>query len=796
MFRNDINIAWRNLSRSKLYAFINIGGLAVGLAGFIIILLYMNYELSYDSWNPATKRIYRVSEIRDNDVYEQTAAPLASLLKQYLPEIEAATKMQPAGDFEVLLAAGDKKIYQKGGVEADSFFFSVFPFKIVEGNAATVLNKPDAIVISRELSRKLFGDADPAGKTIRIFNAFDCEVTGVMETPGVPAYLNVQFVYRSPYEKDNLFWENYSYNTYVKTNQAVADKKLEASVNRVYYEERVKKDSQTLAEYQKSPNASGLFVDQLRKLHNFPRHGSSNFSTISVLLLLSLLLLLAGAINFSNLSIAASVGRAKEIGVKKVLGSGRKQIAWQVMIETALQCAISFFLSLVLVYLLVPYISRMLNIEHSMLQAGRVLKIMFQAGLCLLVVVLLSGLYPALFLSGYNITKVLKGDYSTGKKGLVFRNVLIVVQFTLSAFFIISTMIISKQMSFMRNRDKGFSGNQVMRLEAKQKVRDANFDLTRNALLSVPGVQLVSKTTTVPGDAFADTSTIPYKHNGTEYRMTSVKVSEDYFKTLSIPLVKGRLFANSYEDQHTRTAVINMTAARKLNLADPLGEVITFPNCDTVPVRIIGVVKDFNISGFENSVQPVVFTIGNNACMFQSGGAILVKITGGDISKTVAGIETAWKSIDPDFPIRYTFLDDNFQKLFSSYERLQAIIRFFAVTAILISITGLFALTAFLISRRTKEIGIRKVLGAGTGTLSLLLGKTFLRLVMIAVVIAIPLSWLAADKWLQHFAYRTTVGWFTFFAAALLLVFIAMLTMSIQTIKAAIANPVKSLRTE
>jgi len=796
MIINYLKTAWRNLEKNKFYSSINITGLAVGLAGFIIILLYLNYELSYDKWDPSLKRVYKISEQRDLDILQQTPAPLAGFLRDKLPAIEASTTMQPAGDYQVLLGAGDKKIYQNGSVEADSSFFKVFPYQIIEGNASTVLDKPNAIVISSELAIKLFDKTDPIGKTIKIFNAFDCEVTGILQEPNQPGNLNIQFVYRSPYEKQNIFWENYSYNTYVKTKLPLATDKLENDINQVYYNERLKKDNQSLAAFRKAGHQSGLFADEVQKLHNFPKHGNSNFTTVSVLLVLAALLLLAGTINFSNLSIASSIRRAKEIGVRKVLGSGRRQLIFQIIGEIALQCIMSLCLAILLVYMLLPFFNERFNIKLSIFGSGYITSFLGQIALCLLVVILLSALYPALFLSRYNIAKVLKGDYSTGKKGIAFRNALIVVQFTVSAFFIISILVISSQMHYMQTKDKGFSGEQVIRLEAAQKIRDAGFDITRNTLLGIPGVEFVSKTTTVPGDAFADTSTVAYKYNGKEYRMTSVKVSDDYFKTLDIALLHGRLFNNSYADENTRSVVINESAAKRLNLQNPLGATITFPYCDTVPMQVIGIVKDFNVSGFENAVQPVVFTVGNKACMFQSGGGILVKVKSANVSNTVASIEAAWKKIDPDFPIRYSFLDDNFQKLFASYLRLQSVINFFAITAIFISITGLFALTAFLVTRRTKEIGIRKILGAGTVDLGLLLGKDFVRLVIIAVGIAIPLGWWAANSWLQSFAYRVPISWVTFLFSALIIIAIAVFTMSIQTIKAAIANPVKSLRTE
>jgi putative ABC transport system permease protein len=451
---------------------------------------------------------------------------------------------------------------------------------------------------------------------------------------------------------------------------------------------------------------------------------------------------------------------------------------------------------LILVQIILPYFNSTFSLDLGLFHSGNTASISLQIVLCLLIVVALSGFYPAIFLSGYNISKVLKGNYTTGNKGAAFRNALIVVQFTVSAFFIIGTLIIGNQMNYMKTKDKGFSGSQVMRLEARQKIRDADFETVRNTLLNIPGVEYVSKTTTVPGDAVSDTSTIPYKLNGKEYRMGSVKISTEYFKTLSIPLVRGRMFNSSYNDQNTRTAIINETAAKKFNLQNIVGSSITFPNCDSIPVQIIGIVKDFNVSGLENAIQPMVFTIGNKTCMFQSGGGILVKLNSGHMQNSVAAIEEAWKKIDPDFPIRYSFLDDNFQKLFASHIHLQQVINFFGATAILISAMGLFALTAFLINRRMKEIGIRKILGAGISDLGLLLSKDFMRLIAIAVIIAIPIGWWTASKWLDGFAYRITLSWWIFVASALIIVIIAILAIGIQTLRAAVANPVKSLRNE
>jgi len=798
MFRNYLITSWRNLSKSKIYSIINILGLAAGLSSFIIILLYLNYELSYDKWNPELKKVYKVSLRSEADILRTTPAPLASFLLQNYPAAQAATSMQPAGDFETLLTTNDKRIYQKGLVIADSSFLKVFPYKLIEGNAATALNQPNAVILSEELSHKLFGNRNPIGESLKAYNVIDCVVTGVMQVPETPSHLNVQMIMRNQYEKDNNSWENYSYHTYIKLRHpvAVAESKIDDAINRLYYNQRLKKDDISFEYYEKSVQKQALFTDAVPDIHNFPKHGSSNFTTVSVLLILAVLLLVAGAINFSNLTIAKSIGRAKEVGLRKVLGSDRKQLIFQFMLETAFQCLVSLCIALIVVYIALPYLNRSFNVSLSFRQQVNAAPLTAQIALCLLVVTLFSGLYPSVFLSRFNAVKVLKGDYSTGAKGKLLRNSLIVVQFMVSAFFIIATLVISAQMRYMQNKDKGFSDTQLLRIQTTQKTRDKDFDAVKTVLLSIPGVTHVAKTTTVPGDKEADTSTINFKYAAKEYRMASVKISTDYFKTLQVGLIQGRFFTEEYADQNTRTAIINETAARKMSLPNPINKTITFPYCDSVPVQIVGVVKDFNVHGFETAMKPVVYTIGNKACRFQSGGAVLVKLTGNHMQQSVAAIEQAWKNIEPDFPIRYSFLDDNFQQLFLSYTRLQKIIGFFAIIAISISVMGLFALTAFFTRQRTKEIGIRKVLGATVMHLAALVGKEFIYLVLLSFLIITPVAWWGMYTWLEIFAYRINMSWWMFIAAGSATLFIALITVSFQAVKAGLANPIKNLRTE
>ncbi|EHQ31118.1 ABC transporter permease [Mucilaginibacter paludis] len=797
MLKNYFKAAWRNTFRNLSFNAINIVGLAAALSSFIIILLYLNYELSYDKWSPELSKVYKVSMQMKGEVQERTPAPLGALLARQFPDAEAATSIQPSGDYEVLLDANGKKIYQKNVVSVDSSFLKVFPYKLLKGDASAALNQPNAAILSEELSHKLFGDADPTGKTIKVYNDIQCVITGVMEEPKGPSHLTVKMLMRNPHEKQGNFWANYSFVTYLKLKHYNSEPNTEDAINRIYYNDHLKRDSRSFEGYKRAGQETSLFIDAVPQIYNFPKHGSSPFKVVSILLTLALSLLLAGSINFSNLSIAKAVNRAKEVGVRKVLGSSRKQLILQFMIETSLQCLISLGMAAIIVYLAIPYINHSFNITLSFWQQNNTLMLMGQIALCLLIVVLLSGLYPSLLLSRFNTTKVLKGNYSGGNKGTLLRNSLIVLQFMVSVFFIISILVIHNQMDYMVSKDKGFSGDQVMRIEVTQRTREAGFSAVQSALLSIPGVKYVAKTTKVPGDnLFVDTSTIGFKYNGKGYRLSSVKVSKDYFNTLQIALIKGRYFTDGVADQNTRSAIINETAAKKLGVTNPIGSTITFPYCDSIPLHIVGVVKDFHVEGFEREVLPEVYTIGNKACMYQSGGAMVVKLNSRHVQQSVAAIEHAWKGIEPAYPIRYSFLDDNFNKLFLSYTKLQLILTFFAVIAIMISVMGLFALTVFFTRQRTKEIGIRKVLGATVTQLVALLSKEFVYLVLLSVVIITPIAWWFMQKWLQTFAYRINISWWLFFVAGFAAILIALATIGFKSIKAALANPAKSLRNE
>lgn len=783
MLKNYFKTALRNFQRHRLHAFINIGGLAIGMASFIVILIYLNYELSYDKWDVSLKRVYRVSMRKEADILSNTPAPLASLLLEKYPGVEAATAFVPAGDYEVLLSAGEKSIYQKGLVETDSSFFKVFPYKLVLGNAATALNPPNAVVISEEVSRKLFGSDAPIGKSIKLFNAMSAMVTGVFRVPQGPSHLTVQVLMRSPNEKSNKFWENYSFQTYVRMRRPVSVALLGEGLTRVYHQER-------------NEPASGLFADAVEDIHNFPQHGESHFTITIVLLVLAVFILMAGAINFSNLSLARAMTRAKEVGIRKVLGSGRGHIVLQSLLEISLQCCISLVLALLLVSRVLPYFRGHFNLPLGFFKGQNALLLGAQLGACLLLIILISGMYPALFLSRFRTAEVLKGKYTKGKGGMFFRNSLLVVQLSLSALFITGIIVVNRQVSYMQSEYLGFEPSKVVRIEATQKTRDKDFAQVRQSLLSVPGVEYVAKSTSVPGSQELDTSTNAFKYQGGQYRLNSVKVGTDYFKVMDIQLMKGRLFSDFYPEDADHSAIINETALKRLGIADPTGRYIYFPYCDSVPYTIVGVVKDFHIQGLQHAVAPTIYTISNAHCEFRSGGAVLVKIGTDHVQQTLAGIQAVWKKQEPDFPIRYSFLDQDFQRLLTEYVRLERIIFFFSIVSLVITGIGLFALTSFLCRQRVKEIGVRKVLGASVAGVTVLLSRDFLKILIVSEAIALPLAGWALSRWLESFAYRVSLSWWMFVLAGLITMGVTLLTVCIQAIRSASVNPVKSLRAE
>ena len=798
MFRNYCKIAFRSLIKNRFTSFVNIGGLAISLTSFLLILLYLNYELSYDQWDPSLKQVYRVSQQSESNFANNPApAPLAPFLQQHMPEITAYTRIQPSGNYELLISYGNKKLYQKDVLMADSGFLQVFPYRLLAGNAATAFGEPSSALISEEVSHKLFGNADPIGKVIQIFNKMPFTVTGVIAMPESPTHLQASMILQNPMTAgiDNA-WSNISFISYVRLSKPMPVTELEDKVNRTFYDYHEKKGDLSYAAFLQSGQIPSLLTDPVKDIHNFPRFGKSPFKTTMILFLLAGLLLLSGALNSSNLSLVKTLQRSREVGVRKVLGSSRKQILGQFLLEVSIQCGISLLLAVILCLLTLPIFNQTFGLSLSFFRQMQSYTMLWQCGAALLAIVLISGLYPALVFARQGVAGVLKGNFSLGTTGKRFSHSLIVVQFAVSVFFIVSVLVMAHQMDFMKHRDIGFNPAQVVQIEAMSQTRENDFGKTRAKLLRIPGVQAVSKTTAVPGSQSVDTSSTEFRYGGGSKSLTSVRVSSDFFLTLGIPVLMGRAFSDDHPEDQDNTAIINESAARSLGVTAPIGSRISFAACDSIPYEIVGVVKDFQVQGFDSYIRPTLYSISNAHCTYQSGGALLVKVNTANLDKTLAAINKEWETVEPGFPLRYSFLDDNFQQLFSSYSRVRYIIYVFTVISIFISVMGLLALTVYITEQRTKEIGIRKVLGASVGGIVALLSKDFLILVILSAIIATPVAWYLLERWLRDFAYHVQISWLLFALAAAGALLIAFATVGLQAWKAASANPVTSLRAD
>jgi putative ABC transport system permease protein len=571
--------------------------------------------------------------------------------------------------------------------------------------------------------------------------------------------------------------------------------RFEDQINRVYYEHHLKNDNKTYEAYLKTGKQPSLFVEPFKDIHNFPRLGKSSFKTTMILFALALLLLISGALNAGNLSLVKALQRNREIGVRKVLGASKMQIFKQFLIETSAQCMISLVFAVGLLFIVLPWFNKMFGLSLSVMHLPFAGKVILQVIVALVAIVLIAGLYPAWLFARQTAMAVLRQQIKMSTSGFRFNNALLVVQFAVSMFFIVSALLMLQQMNYMKKRDIGFSPEQVVQLQVTQDTWENNFANTKTKLMEIPGVQNVAKTTEVPG-AKVDTISTRFGYNGKPVDLSSVRVSTQFFQTLNIPIKEGRSFDDEHPEDLDNTAIINETAAKMLGAKGVVGASIHFDGCDSVPYKIVGIAKDFQVQGFENRIRPAFYSISNAHCTYMAGSSLLLKVSSANMDKTLAALTTTWEGIEPGMPLRYSFLDDNFARLFENYSRVQHLVQVFTIISVTIALMGLLALAVYVTGQRNKEISIRKVLGASMGNLVLLLSADFLKLVLIAIVLISPLAWYLLEYWLKDFAYRVNISWEVFGLAALVVIAMAMITVGWQAIRASAANPAANLKGE
>lgn len=796
MIRNYFIVAFRNIRRNKIFSLINIGGLAVGLAACWIILLYVKNEMSFDRYHASADRIYRIAQHGEwsggGFNMALTSAPFAGAFKSSFPEVKETVRLNLEGGGTISYQG--KHIKTNDIIFADSSFFRVFSYRFLYGDAAS-LDKPNSIIITKTLAEKIFGDASvAAGKTIFFGDNSGDLVTAVVED--VPANSHFTFSAIRNMPPNDGDWGSVELYTYILLNKEADIKSLEAKLP-AFFDKYLKKTMEGVTYRMELQPLTSIHLNSDLDYEIEP-NGSMRY--IFIFSLVAALILIIASINYMNLSTARSTLRVKEIGVRKVNGSSRWQLAFMLLCESVLLTFIASVIAMLLVQLSLPWFLRFTGKEAGIWQPG----IWQTIGLCsgfALLAGCLSGIYPALFLSGFKLIPSLKGLTGKHTGNLRFRQSLVVFQFVITIAMIAGSLIIYQQLHYVSNRNLGFNKNQVLTFhlsneDARNKVQQLKIVLLKNPLIeSVASAGNPIGNNNIGGrdyNAEQENGKISDKQN-----MANVFfVDEDFINTLQVKMAAGRNFSTAMSTDKERMVLVNETMAKKEGWKQPIGKKIQMGK-DTAGnpklYEVAGVMKDFNIYSLQHKIEPLIVRLPlyNN-----DKDNIYVRISNNNMTAGLKYIESVFREYDAVNPFEYSFLDENFARQYKA-ERMQgSLLMIFTILAIIIACLGLFGLIAFAAEQRKKEIGIRKVLGSSVSGVVLLLCKDLVKLVLIAVVIATPVAWIAMQQWLQNFAYRINVAWWVFAGAGIAALLIAFVTVSIQAIKAAVANPVKSLRTE
>jgi putative ABC transport system permease protein len=816
MILNYFKVAWRNLMKNKMFSFINIFGLSIGLTCCLLIALYLNYELSYDKQHPDGDRIYQLGTTfvrqKEENSGPTTPARMAETMQQEFPEIEETVRL-------ISLFAEDKTLlrynennnaaisfYETKGFLTDPGFFRFFKYDFKEGNPASALNNPNTIVLSEEIAVKMFGKQPALNKVIHISSGTNGEndftVTGVFKSSTAPSHIAGRFFMAfkgGDMERYSLRSTSLAYNnmffTYLKLKKGTNAQQLENKFPS-YIKKYAGDDLKAAGFYKKQ------FLTGIKQLHLYSRTKDNvtppgSVTYLYILGSIAIFALLIACINFMNLSTARSSKRSTEVGIRKVLGANKSSLIIQFLGESLLMSMIAFVLAILFTLLCLPAFSNASgkDLYLSLTEHGWIIAAFF--GLSI-ITGLLAGIYPAFYLSSFKPVRILKSKFSNSLAAVSIRKGLVVFQFVISAILIISSVIISQQMQYMRSKDLGFTKEQEMIIPLRSQTAKATYQSLKTELSKIPNVGTVGASTYYPG-IFNPSDRGMYREGSTVDNAQIIKINnidENFIQTIGIQLVAGRLFSKEFISDTARGIILNEEAIAKLGFKNPqeaVGKPLYmgrggFDNS----VEIVGVVKNFHFQDLHLPIVPFAFALNSNT----DYNYMLVHSKSSDYASLISQMTAIWQKLNPAEPFEYSFLDAEFQKNYQAQDRLAAIVKYFTIIAILISCLGLFGLATFNAEQRIKEIGIRKVLGASVSNLVFLISKDFIKLVLIAIVLASPIAWWIMHKWLQDFAYRTNITWTAFAVSSSIACLIAFITVSTQAIRAAIVNPVKSLRTE
>ncbi|RDC65452.1 ABC transporter permease [Adhaeribacter pallidiroseus] len=797
MLTNYLKLAVRNLLRQKFYTAINVAGLTLGVAGCLLIFMFVQNELSYDKFHANGNRIYRL--LRNNYMNGKitstpyTSGPYAPTLAADFPEdIQAAVRVMANN---ALVTYGDKSFNEDRFYFTDPQFFEVFSFKLLKGNPRTALAEPNTLVITEAMAKKYFGKAEPMGKLVTINKDQTFKVTGVMAN--VPGNSQLQFDMLSSIKlmenEDYLkAWRANMLYTYLLLPEAGRHDALQSKMPgfvQKYLAETMRQFSMnvklTLQPFQ------NVYLDDSTTF-DFTEHGNKN--NVYIFSAIAIFILLIACINFMNLASARSVGRAKEVGVRKVLGAYQRHLIGQFLVESVLLATVSVVLAVALIYAVLPAFNTFAEKQLTLPVTNPLLYVFLI--LVAIVVGLLAGSYPAFFLSSFQPVKVLKGRLSGSSGNPFIRKALVVFQFAVSIFLIIGTVVIFRQMQYVQNKQLGFGKENILKVPVDNGDIDQKLYGFMRQVRQLPEVKNVSVMSGEPG-GFHDRYTIKIVEKPEEdWSFRTVFTDYDYIATLGIKLVAGRGFSRNFPTDSVSAIILNEAAVKQIGWTpqNALGkEFLDVPRdgeASPIRLRVIGVVKDYNFSSLKEAIQPLAIMMRNDHRV------IAIKLGPGNPQQAVAAIQNVYTKVAPKYPFEFTFLDQDFDKLYKNEQKQAVLFTLFATLAICIACLGLFGLALYSTEQRRKEVGIRKVLGASVSGVVALLSKDFLKLVLLANVLAWPLAYWAMHKWLQEFTYRTELNAFIFIAAGIIALVIAIITVSFQAVKVAIANPVNALRDE
>ena len=811
MIRNYFKIAWRNLMKYKFISFINLFGLTVGLTCCLLIATYIINELSYDKYNKNGENIYRITRTFNNSEgivslrLSTISPPFGYYLPTDFPEIKKMTRLLNNGTTPMKYK--DKLISETNVYFADGNLFDVFTLDVLKGNPKTALIEPFSAMLSEETARKYFGNEDPLNKVLRANNQFDVKVTGVYKGFPSNSYMHPGMLVSfstlndsAVYGENNLRtnWGNNSFFTFIELPDHYDVKRMIAQFPAFVDRRMDHKDygGQIPSKFTK------LGLQKLTDIHlyshtDYEAEPNGDIFRVYIFSIIAIFILLIACINYMNLSTARSVLRAREIGIRKVIGARKKEIIAQFLSESVFIAWAAIIISIALLFLALPWLSKVSGQQLSvhMLAKWQILVPIF---LTPFVVGVVSGMYPALFMSSFQPVKTLKGLLKTGSGNISFRKVLVITQFAISIVLIITTIIVSQQLRYMQETSLGYDKEHLITIPYSNFI-NTSYETFRTELLENPDIRNVARSSRIPTGRLLDNmGASTYVGDSLKPVTADIKflaTDYDFIKTYGVHVVAGRNFSRSFSSD-TSNFILNESAIQAIGWKSPQEAVGKDFKYGQFKGRVIGVIGDFHFESLRQQIVPIVLVNPATSATDSYFNSLSLKVSGNNMSNSLATVEKTWKKYLPEIPFRYTFLDENFTMLYKSEQQQGTLFTIFACIAIFIACLGLFGLSAFSITQRIKEIGVRRVLGARVDSIVRLLSMEFLKLVLIASIIAFPLAWFAMTHWLQDFAYRIPIHWWVFVLSAFLASIVALVTVSFNTIKAALANPVTSLRSE